>query len=42
MKQFQKRYKVVMDYLKDMKHTNDEEDSGFLYKETIYKLKGGA
>ena len=35
-------HKVVMDYLKDMKHTNDEEDSGFLYKETIYKLKGGA
>ena len=29
-------------YLKDIKkHSNNEEDSGFLYKETIYKLKGG-
>ena len=33
---------LVMDFLNDINnHSSNDEDSGFLYKETVYKLKGG-
>ncbi len=32
-------HKEVMDFLINSEHTSDEEDNGFLDKETIYKLK---
>ena len=33
-------HKEVMDFINNIQtHNNDKEDSGFLYKETIYKLK---
>lgn len=34
-------HNIIMDFLNNIKtHKNEQEDTGFLYKETIYKLKG--
>ena len=31
---------VIMDFLTNKEHSSEDEDNGFLDRETIYKLKG--